>query len=245
MRGDIIVKGVFKSKQIYIFHSKKGNRKINKALESKCKKIWSEIKKESYKSGKEVWDSIVYRLNNIEVRNDAIRLHLGTIPFSTRLALNQCTNDLITLGEGYHPMALYTSVFVKTKDNYYVFIEKSDKLHSNRRTSFVGGILSKSEKIVNNGQDLFESVRNELVEELGLDIDKLRRFRMLGGFINRTLNVCLLFKCNLSLGMKDVEKAFCVNHEQEVDKLIFMKDIKKKHFFLDNFDQAEYIEFLN
>lgn len=87
------------------------SRVIDDNLEENCKKKWLDIQQKAKESNSKIWDSEIYRFENIVSDEDELTLIVSTIPFSVRLALNSFTKEIMRLGERHKPMGMFFLVF--------------------------------------------------------------------------------------------------------------------------------------
>lgn len=206
MTNKTLFKGNFKPEDV-IIREVKSTRKTDKDLEKLAAGKWQEIVEKARLENKKIWDSEVYRLEKV-VSNDKTTLYVSTIKYSARIAMREFTGEIKKLGLKYAPLGIYSSCFIKTSDNKYLFIKKSDKYFTTRKYSFVGGVLSKSEKIIKNGKDLFESVKREINEEIKVSSKNISSLILKAGYITETFNFCLVFEAKINKTYKEVIENF-------------------------------------
>ncbi len=196
------------------------SRKIDDSLEHLCTETWQKTVEEASLKGQKLWDSEVYRFQGVSEENGKTVLTVGTIPFSIRFAMNKHTALVRQLGEAYYPLGMYTSCLVKTKDDKYIFIEKSNKFYTDKKYAFVGGILSKSERIISSGADLFASAKIEIVEELGLSQSHIADTVLSAGYKTENCNFCLLFNITITCTFDEVQEYFAQETDGEAKNII-------------------------
>jgi 8-oxo-dGTP pyrophosphatase MutT (NUDIX family) len=91
----------------------------------------------------------------------------------------------------------------------------------------VGGVLSKDEREIKSGQDLFASARREVVEELGVSFLQIDETVLKFGYLTEIWNVCLLFSIKLSLSKTEVLEIFRSNSDGEAADLVFLNTDNK------------------
>jgi|GEM_PF-2544806 len=195
-------------------------RKFDKSLELASKKSWEETLKKASKEGKVIWDSEIYRLESLETNKRHLNINLSTIPFSIRIGMNDHSELVKKLGINYAPLGVYTSCFILTSDKKYLFIKKSDRYYSNRKYSFVGGILSKTEKKLSSGKDLFGEMRKEIQEETGLRNINLNYMTLNAGYLSKNYNFCLIFSLKLTESLKTVLELFKYKSDGEAEEIV-------------------------
>ena len=203
------------------------SRVIDDNLEEDCKKKWLETQQKAQESNSKIWDSEIYRFENIVSDKDELTLIVSTIPFSVRLALNSFAKEIMEFGEKYRPMGMFFSCFLKTIDGFYIFAEKSKTLYRERVLCFIGGVLSKTE-IDLTQKSLSEAVISEIEEEVGV-IFNAREIYLRSIYINETFNCCLLFLIETEKTKEEIEKNF-KSKDGELANLKFVDVIHLKEF---------------
>ena len=213
------------------------SRLLDNNLEKLCESKWGEMLASAEAQGKKLWDSEVYRFESASVRNTLLSLKVSVISFSVRLAMNSYTMLIKSLGIKYAPLGMYTSCFMETSDGVFLFIEKSNKYFTTKRISFVGGVLSKTEKKLLVGDDLFNEVLKEIKEEIGIDSIDIKEHILRCGYITENYNICLLFEVTLNKSFEEVGRNFKDKTDDEATRLIgvkkselatFMETLEKK-----------------
>ncbi len=199
---------------------KKSSRKIDETLEICCQKSWNAMFSKAKRTGKRLWDSYIYRFESVNSDKDHLNLIVSTIPFSIRLGMNANTNKIKELGDEYASKGIFSSCIIQTSDNQYVFIEKSNKYFTQKRRAFVGGVLSKSEKVLKNGQDLFDEVKKEIKEEIGITIYNNKTIWLRTGYLTENFNVCLLFEALVPQSFMEIKKTFAKYSEGEAKNIV-------------------------
>jgi len=208
------------------------SRKIDPKLEGLCRQRWQEFLQQAKNQNKKLWDSEIYRLESFDKRNNSLELKVSVIPFSVRLGMNDCVNEVKKLGESYAAFGLYTSCFVITADNKYLFIEKSGHYFTNRKISFIGGVLSKTEQVIAGGDDLYQSVLSEVTDELEIDGNIVDSMALRAGFISENYNVCMLFTVNLKKSFLEIRSQFKANDDGEAASIIGVDAAELPNFAL-------------
>ena len=215
----VLFQGDFKAKNVS-FQEIPSSRKIDPALEEQCQEAWRTMLEKAKKEGKSIWDSEVYRFEKAELKKGTLQIEVSTIPFSVRYPMNKYTEVLNVLGPDYFAHGLYSSALVKTIDDVYCFIEKSDKYVSRKTVPFIGGVMSKSEKVIGSGDELFDQLVREIEEEIGVDVDQIKSTTLKAAYRNLRHNVCLVYEVVLDLAFDEVEAIFDENNDGEAARVI-------------------------
>ncbi len=201
---------------------KTSTRRLDNLLEKDSKETWEKMSTEALSRGSQLWDSNVYRFEDVKEKDGKIVLYFSTIPFSIRLGMNKHTNSVKKLGKDYASMGLFSSCLVKTADNHFVFIEKSNKFYTDKKYSWVGGIFSESEKTLNNGDDLLSAVKAEIREELGLKDEHIETTTLSAGYVTENWNACLLFNAKVTVTAEQLIAIFNKKNDGEAKGLFFI-----------------------
>lgn len=200
-------------------------RMIDATLEEKCKRAWDTMLIEAAQAKRKLWDSDIYRFESADKNGKKLNLSLSTIPFSIRLGMNMHTNEIKRLGTAYASQGIFTSCFVQTTDNVYIFLEKSEHYFTPKKISFIGGVVSKSERTLINGRDLFEEVGKEIKEEIGVYIRNIDHIHLKTGYRTENFNVCFLFEVLVPFTFSEVQEIFSKDHGDEAKNIIgFSRD---------------------
>lgn len=216
------------------------SRELDEKLEDLSQATWQSMTEEASLKGQKLWDSEIYRLENAEESGRV--LSFSTIPFSTRIGMNSHSGYVKELGLAYAPKGLYTSCVVSTTDGHYIFIEKSKAYFTKKKYAWVGGILSKTERRISSGKDLFGTVRTEVTEELGAQEEDVVANILSSGYISENWNVCLLFEIELNLRVDELQNLFKKQSDDEAVALLCIKQnsLLKEIDLFDNKDKVKF-----
>lgn len=215
----VLFTGAFNKDQVTI-HEIPSSRKIDQQLEEECIHQWELKKQEAEATGKLLWDSETYRFESFKSNKDHVQLVVSTIPFSIRKGMSEYKERITELGGGYSPQGMYTSSFVVTKDEKYVFIEDAGKYLDRRPVMFIGGVLSKTEKELKTGVDIFSEAEKECIEEAGCQQSDIASIVLNGGFMNISTNVGLVFTVSLNINFAELLERFKGGNDGEAKGLI-------------------------
>lgn len=216
----------------------KSSRLVDESLEQSAIDSWKSACDEAVQRGSELWDSEVYRLENVS-DDEVLSLQLSTIPFSVRLGMNKHTVSIQALGENYAPKGMFTSCLLTTTDDKFVFIEKSNKFYTNKKYAWVGGVLSKTEHQIQDGVELFNTIRSEILEEVGCD--HIPDIVLRCGYLTENWNVCLLFSASLAITSAELSSLFEKKSDGEAKNLLIIpkSEIENKLPLFETKDQVK------
>lgn len=220
---NVYFKGCWEATQVIVTETP-STRHVDPALEGKCLADWNNKLAMAKKEGKLLWDSEIYRFEKtLAASTHNLSLQFSTIPFSVRLGMNAYTDIVQKKGLSYAPQGLFTSVLLVTSDEYFVFIEKSDRYFTTKKYSWIGGMLSKTEKILNTGEDLFDEVQKEIFEESTIAAEHIAdKVQLLSGYRTDNWNVCLLFRQAIQLTAAELQTLFELNGGDEAKNLLMI-----------------------
>ncbi len=243
MNIEIYFKGCWEAAQVTVTEIP-ATRHIDLGLEGKCLADWNAKLLEAKKQGRLLWDSEIYRFEKaFNTSTNNLSLQFSTIPFSIRLGMNAYTDTVQEKGLPYAPQGLFTSVLLVTSDKYLVFIEKSDRYFTAKKYSWIGGVLSKTEKIINTGEDLFDEVQKEIFEESTIAAEHItNKVQLLSGYRTDNWNVCLLFKQAIQLTAAELQTLFELNGGDEAKNLLMIdpEELSDKLSLFEPKDQVKF-----
>lgn len=233
----IFFSGSWSEKEIFI-KEVPSTRKSNAKLEEKIATDWRDVLEQATKTKREIWDSALYRLEEVVAVDNYLHFKLSTISFSTRLMMKKNTAEIKQLGFEYSPCGMFASCLVETIDGYFVFIKKSQKYFGSKEYAWVGGVLSKDEGEIKSGRDLFLAARREVVEELGVSSAEMNETVLKVGYLTENWNVCLLFSIKLLLSKTELLEVFKNNSDGEAEDLVFL-NVDNKSDWLTKFEAQD------
>ena len=186
-----------------------------KTQEEKIKENWDQfiIGKTNYFNGK------IYIVTDIIETKESYTLELASANFAD-LVFAKETHEMIV-------NSLFSSVLLKTQDNYYVFVKDR-----NYRMNLFGGMAS-SEDFINDSYNPTNCLIRELKEELGIDInDKNYVLNYYPAYLKIPVNTTesvyptgIIYIANLKLTKQELERHFQVtkeNLDHEIAELLFV-----------------------
>jgi hypothetical protein len=241
MPNTIIFKRDYESNQVTI-NEVKSTRLIDQQLENDCAVEWQRNLKEAAETNKDVWDSEIYRFEGVQ-EDEGLNLTLSTVPFSVRRPMNKFTERIVELGLDYSAKGMYSSCFVITCDGNYVFTEDGGKYLNRRKYMFIGGVLSKSEKELQTGEDLFGEAQKECFEEAGCWPEDIESTILNAGFITDSCNICLIFTMTLNLTFPQLVERFNQKNDGEAKALVCV-EAHEISDFARRLDEKEHPKFI-
>ena len=200
--------------------SSSSNRKIDPSIENQIDGIWERKKAEADKLGQTCYNGISYRINSLKQNGDRLEIDFGTIEFKTRISLIEIP-EYFSLGEKYDRMGCYAGATVKTADGKYVMVELSGKSLNSNKIEMLGGLIEKPLEI-NNSEDLFLSIYNELEEEACIEKEDIDKIYLRAVYIGAKTDVGFYFEATLKLSAKELAEKFVrENKDEDVSELRF------------------------
>ena len=218
----ILVKGKFYADDIIVTTNPVSNRKVDDVLESKVKVAWKEVYKKAKAEGKQVWDGVSFRLNDVREEHSHLKLEVSPIKFSVRYPLNKMKEDLERLGEDYYPRGMAIGGFIKTLDGEFIFGQRSGKSMTSNKIDFIGGVIEEHDGA--SGQSLLSRNQIEIKEEVGIDRRFIDEMFVVGVVLSNTTNVILITYTELSMGSLEVRNVFSKATDDEMSDLIFVEE---------------------
>lgn len=218
------------------------SRAVDEKLEAMSKNTWQTMLHEAAATGRQLWDSEIYRLEDVDICTHTLSLNISTVPFSVRVGMNDHTERVRQLGLAYAPKGLYTSCLVSTTDHHYVFIEKSNIYFTKKKYAWVGGVLSKTERHISSGKELFDTVRTEVMEELGVESEQITSTTLSAGYVSENWNACLLFTVELKLTTHELQAMFMKQSDDEAVELVMIakSNLHKESNIFDSKDRTKF-----
>jgi hypothetical protein len=212
---------------------KPSDRKVDPELESQVASTWAKILKEAEKSGQLAYENeYTYRLNGFTFDKGNLELEIAQIPFSIRYALTKLPRTF-ELREDYWPKGLFVASIVKTSDDFFVFGSKSSKnLSSNalkvKKIDPIGGMLD--EQVLDVNLYLDKMLKNELLEEAGINPKFIEEVRCIGLLISRSSNIGIINYTRINVTKNELNESFKQLNDGEFSDLIFVEKSELEQF---------------
>ncbi len=223
----ILFKGNYTAADIMVSTLAKSTRKIDAKLEQQMQVRWQELLTEAKSSGRKLWDSELYRFEDFRT-GPKLELTFSTVPFSVAKAGSAYIDEFNRLGEEYYSKSTFAIGLAKTSDDCYILGEVSSNYMNTGAIDIIGGVLSKSEGLMTNSNDLFAALYKEFEEEIGIKKESLAHPRLLGAILTMKFKVCLVFHLEISLTKNEVQDIYDENKDDELSRIIFIHENKLK-----------------
>lgn len=219
-----LVQGAFGPDDIIVTFSEQSNRLTNNTIDRQVDELWEQVRTAAEAKGKRIWNGITYRTNSVTQLSDGrVSVEFAPLDYKTRECVIQIPG-YYELPETYWRKGAYTSSFVKTADNYYVFGELSGRSLNQNRVDVLGGIIDE-ELHVRSGNDLFTSLYKEIEEESAIPAQSIKTSFLNSIFLNHNTNVGFHFSVQLFDSKDVVEQRFRAQAaDEDVKGLVFIPE---------------------
>ncbi len=100
---------------------------------------------------------------------------------------------------------VFVVALVKTSDDIYVFSKRKDNLlNRNTRYACFGGVLQPTECSMSSFEDIYNHMKQELIEEIGLHAIDITVGTYIGMIDSREHNIGIVFAIDLSISAQTV-----------------------------------------
>jgi hypothetical protein len=209
---------------------KNSNIKVDKALSKLLKKSWEDYHDKHTKQGINIYDGTSYRLNDFHKGGDSLHLELSEIKFSLAVGISQNRKKILKLGERYYSRGLFIGGFLRTADQKFVLGVRGKGSPTAVREDFIGGVLSKSEQLVNDGRDLKKAFSRELEEEAFIASDIIVSSKIVALVLSSSTRVGIVTNTVLNIGTRELVGLFEERPDLEMDSLAFKDTSEMKNF---------------
>ncbi len=217
------VKGEYLAEDItveLVDYKRKSNNFIDKAIEE----VWRDTEKGRKSVGLELWDSTIYSLDSLQASEEEIQLKIGE---STYKELQGTNATHWIFGDIYGRRFLSNGILVQS-----VLLMQGGKIVLGARNTGVksgleslaifGGTLDKDENIISSSQDIFNSAKCEIYEEVGLDKEDLDSFKLVAIFEDWKYYPVFLFVAQTSLVESELLSKFRKLASSEHSRLVVL-----------------------
>ena len=230
---------LLKQSDIQVVYNKSFNRKNNRNIDSLLEK---EIIKYEHISNEYLFNKNKFRLHSINYNHDQkiLRVNLGITDYFNYLSTNHnafLIRRLIRLGlnnhnneDAYLSNALGNVAIVILTDRKIVFLKRNNNVFTFQNYYDLPGGHPEPEKCNQNNQEicneLFNSIKQELIEELNIDEDNILDIFNFGFLksLQDGLKPEMLFLVPINLSSIEVENTFKIidNKNKEANELLFI-----------------------
>lgn len=218
----ILVVGKFSPEDLLVSISE-SNRKIDIKTESQLEEIWQKKIKKAQEQGKNCYNGISYRLNDIQESGGKLVLNLGTFEYKVRDGLTEIP-EYFNLPEEYWRKGCYSTASIKTSDGLYVMVKLSGKSMNRNVLELVGGIMETTIEM-RSGGDIFQSFYDELLEETSASKEDIETCYLKAIYLEARTNVALYYEVILNVSSVKLIEKFKENKDDDVKNLeLYTKD---------------------
>lgn len=199
----VLVEGKFYPQDLEISVSE-SSRKIEPRIESQLEEIWQKKVKLAKEKGKNIYNGISYRLNDLKIEKGHLLLDLATIEYKVRDGLIDIP-EYFELSEEYYRKGCHTGASVKTSDGLYIMVELSGKSMNENKIEVLGGILETPPEIF-DGNGIFSSLYREMQEEALINQEDILSSYLRAIFLDFKTNIGLYFEVILNVTSEEIIK---------------------------------------
>ena len=191
--------------------TKKRSDALNRDLDA----LWDEEVAEMTAKGRKIWNAELYRLENFQCIDTSLVLDLSTIEVKEIHASHRLPGEA-DLEDSYRPNNIFVASFIETKDQKFIFGRTNTNTLNAGRIDLIGGSLSKTERPVVTGDDLFLSALSEIEEELNIPLSDVGSGHLCAILKTPRSYVGMIFHIRLNLDLPQFESLF---HNRENDEI--------------------------
>lgn len=199
----------------------KKNPVTKKAVEA----AWQEAVKGSKSVGREVWDSVSYRLIDFSESGRRLKLRLGETTYKDLQGTNAANWILGDVyGKDYLANGLLVQALVLTREGKVVLGKRATGVKREFEPyAIFGGTADKEEGEIKSADDLFAKILLELNEEVGIDREDLAKIYL--GYLIEDWKYypVFIFCVFLKLSSDEVKKRFASAAHDEHSALVFLE----------------------
>jgi 8-oxo-dGTP pyrophosphatase MutT (NUDIX family) len=192
------------------------------ALHQNLDSLWHDIVAEMQEKGRKIWNAELYRLEALTRTDTALHVDLSTIEVKEIHASQRIAGEY-DLGESYCTCNIFVASFIETSDGYFIFGRTNTNTLNAGRIDLIGGALSKSERIVETGDDLFLAAIAEIEEELNVPREAVQSGRLCAILKTPRSYVGVIFHARLDLNRKGFEEHFGARENDEITEAILVE----------------------
>jgi 8-oxo-dGTP pyrophosphatase MutT (NUDIX family) len=198
-------------------------KKRSAALDRDLNALWDEEVAEMTAKGRKIWNAELYRLENFQCIDTSLVLDLSTIEVKEIHAAHRLPGEG-DLGESYRPNNIFVASFIETKDQKFIFGRTNTNTLNAGRIDLIGGSLSKTERPVVTGDDLFHSALSEIEEELNVPFSDVNSGYLCAILRTPRSYVGMIFHIRLNIDLAQFESRFRIRENDEITDAVVVDE---------------------
>jgi 8-oxo-dGTP pyrophosphatase MutT (NUDIX family) len=221
----ILAHSTFRPEDIEVTMNKVSNRATTPEIEQQIDAHWEVFYAEAKAAGKNIWNGVTYRVNEFAVTEERkLKIEFAPNNFKTIQGLTG-VDGYWSLPEEYWRKGGYVGSFVKTSDNYFVFVILSGRsLSRHKVNNVVGGVLD-DEVPLGCGDDIYKTMYKELEEETAIPRSSVARCDLETIYYSPSTLVGFHFGISLLNTKEEVEARFKQHGgDDDIHDLLFVTE---------------------
>ena len=219
---NILLTGKFEPRDLIVSISQ-STRKIDPTIERQLESIWEERIKRAKENGQNCYNGNSYRLNSIQERDGKVMLDFGIIEYKIRDGLIAIP-EYYNLPQEYWRKGCFSSASIKTSDDRYLMAELSGKSMNPNKVDLIGGVMETNIGM-KTGDDIFQSLYNELEEEAGIEKKDIQESYLQTVYLASGTNVGLYFEIVLHVSSEELLERFKDNKDADIKSIrVYTRD---------------------
>jgi hypothetical protein len=163
----VIAKGQFDPDDIEVSNSDTSNLEISPEMAGRIDELWDAMLHKAEAQGKRIWNGTTARVDDLEVISDRkLKITFAPLDFKTRECMRQLPGFWEWPEHRWRKGGVVMA-FVRTSDNYYVFVALSGKSLNERAYEMLGGVVGDT-FVIRSGHDLYEVIYQEVEEQAAI-----------------------------------------------------------------------------
>lgn len=218
----VLVDGIFEPDDLLVEVAPL-NRKLMPEVESMIEKGWTSLL--ANPSTSHFYDGKLWRYVDHHCLDGKIKLFVEPTAFKTYKGTNIDHPEFLQqYGENVMANPLVVVAMTKTADNCLLFGRRSEKVALfQNQIHLVGGSVSRKKETL-TGADIFQAMRDELIEETGVQEDEIVSLKCTGLRLHMPYrNRAIAFRAGIEITAAELEKRVGID-SYEHDEFIFVPD---------------------
>lgn len=191
---------------------------LQKAIEQKREEVYEE----EVKKWKKIWDSNLYRVDDMLITDDCCHILLGIMQWSQLFVVKYCEDLFTTVEENQFPNGIACGVLIETSDDTFLFWQRSNTSawRSGGEIALVWWTLQPDEWVVQSYQWFYSHILRELEEEIWILQSHIVYSKIIG--IQRMQNgwIGFAYYTKLSISASEANKFFLDRTDDEMKNLL-------------------------